>query len=112
MLELVLEGNYSSKELDYLQQTLLTHCKKEQEHTTIGSEIDLGKWKDKICTWKERTTISPSGKHLGHYKALLARGPFDPKSDEGRTFWSQQNLLALVNVDLINYALKHWYNFQ
>eukprot|EP00957_Ditylum_brightwellii_P134756 10273641-Ditylum_brightwellii.AAC.1 len=107
MLELVLEGNYSNKELDDLQQMLLTHCKKEQEQATIGSEINLGKLKEKIRVWKENTTTSTSGKHLGHYNALLARGPFDPKSAEGKAFWSQQDLSVLVNVNLINYALKH-----
>eukprot|EP00957_Ditylum_brightwellii_P014629 1102570-Ditylum_brightwellii.AAC.1 len=51
--------------------------------------------------------MSSSGKHLGHYKALLARGLFDPKSEEGLAFWSQQYSLALINVNLINYAIKH-----
>eukprot|EP00957_Ditylum_brightwellii_P074725 5679665-Ditylum_brightwellii.AAC.1 len=57
-------------------------------------------------------TKSPSGKHLGHYKAVLARGPYDPKSEEVHAFWSQEDSLALINVDLINYALKHQYSYQ
>eukprot|EP00957_Ditylum_brightwellii_P090165 6867680-Ditylum_brightwellii.AAC.1 len=60
---LVLEGNYRNKELDNLQQMLLAHYKKEQEHATIGSEIKLGEWKEKIRVWKERTIASLSGKH-------------------------------------------------
>eukprot|EP00957_Ditylum_brightwellii_P111048 8468530-Ditylum_brightwellii.AAC.1 len=60
MSKLVLKGNYSNKELDDLQQMSLVHCKKEQEHAAIGSEIDIGKWKEKIQVWKERTTTSLS----------------------------------------------------
>eukprot|EP00957_Ditylum_brightwellii_P051363 3895461-Ditylum_brightwellii.AAC.1 len=56
--------------------------------------------------------MSPSGKHLGHYKALLARGPFDPKAEEGQAFQSQQDSLTLINVNLINYVLKHRYSYK
>eukprot|EP00957_Ditylum_brightwellii_P065697 4983273-Ditylum_brightwellii.AAC.1 len=62
--ELVLEGDYSNSELDFLQQKLLEHCKKDYNTVLIGEEVMIKKWKDKIRIWKERTTTSPSGKHL------------------------------------------------
>ena len=37
----------------------------------ISSNIDLEDWKKKFKIWNERTRTSPSGVHLGHYKALL-----------------------------------------
>eukprot|EP00957_Ditylum_brightwellii_P135520 10333261-Ditylum_brightwellii.AAC.1 len=110
--KIVLKGEYSNSELDYLQTLPLTHCKSEQAKTSVGESIDLSEWKDKIHVWKERTTTTPSEKHLGHYKTFLVRGPFDPKSEEGQAFWPQQNSLALINVDLINYTLKHRYSYK
>eukprot|EP00957_Ditylum_brightwellii_P207733 15354296-Ditylum_brightwellii.AAC.1 len=94
--ELVLKGEHSNSELSFLQTLLLTHCKSKQTKATVGEPIDLSKWKDKIQVWKERMTMSPSGKHLGHYKAVLARGPDDLKSEEGRVFQSQQDSLVQV----------------
>ena len=32
---------------------------------------DPDTWKKKILKWKEATTTSPSGIHLGHYKSLF-----------------------------------------
>eukprot|EP00957_Ditylum_brightwellii_P082573 6277954-Ditylum_brightwellii.AAC.1 len=80
--KLVLKGWYSNHKLEYLQTLLLAHCKREHANASVGESIDLCEWKDKIHVWKERTTMPPSGKHLGHYKNLLARGLFDPKSEE------------------------------
>jgi hypothetical protein len=70
---MVLEVTYSNSKLSLLEQKFLNHCKKERNADIIGKEILVAEWKDKIQVWKERTTTSPSGKHLGHYKALLSR---------------------------------------
>eukprot|EP00957_Ditylum_brightwellii_P164039 12490212-Ditylum_brightwellii.AAC.1 len=107
MLELVLEGEYSNSELEFLQCKLLKHCKQEQDIAIIGEKVEIYEWKDKIRTWKEQTITSLLGKHLGHYKALLSCGPDNPKSDEGKDIRSKHDLLAGVHVDLLNYALKH-----
>eukprot|EP00957_Ditylum_brightwellii_P085437 6499306-Ditylum_brightwellii.AAC.1 len=57
-----------------------------QTKAMVRESIDLSKWKDNIQVWKERTTMSPSGKHLGHYKVVLTRGPNDPQSEKGHAF--------------------------
>eukprot|EP00957_Ditylum_brightwellii_P076196 5792043-Ditylum_brightwellii.AAC.1 len=46
--ELVLEGDYSNSELDFIQQKLLKHCKKEHDAAVIGEEVLIKEWKDKI----------------------------------------------------------------
>jgi hypothetical protein len=33
-------------------------------------EIDTDEWKHKFKFWRESTCTSPSGVHLGHFKAL------------------------------------------
>ena len=72
--KMVLEGTYSNLELSFLENKLLDHCKKERDADIIGKEISVEEWKDKIRVWRGKTTTSPSGKHLGYYKALLSRG--------------------------------------
>eukprot|EP00957_Ditylum_brightwellii_P138240 10537423-Ditylum_brightwellii.AAC.1 len=46
--ELVLEGDYSNSELDFLKQKLLEHCKKGHDAVIIGEEVTIKEWKDKI----------------------------------------------------------------
>ena len=36
-----------------------------------SSEITHDEWKNKFKHWKESTSTSPSGVHLGHYKTLF-----------------------------------------
>ena len=38
----------------------------------ITSEVTVDEYKEAIRRWNERTSTSPSGRHLGFYKALLA----------------------------------------
>ena len=38
---------------------------------SIPSAITLQEWTGKMNVWRETTTTSPSGMHLGHHKALL-----------------------------------------
>eukprot|EP00957_Ditylum_brightwellii_P086378 6572687-Ditylum_brightwellii.AAC.1 len=104
---MVLDGTYSNLELSFLEQKLLDHCKKERNADIIGKEITVAEWKDKIWVWKEKTTTSPSGKHLGHYKALLSRGSDDPQLIEGKEFASKQKKLVQVHVDMLNYAIRY-----
>ncbi len=37
----------------------------------INLDIDVTEYRKMICKWKERTSTSPSGRHLGVYRALL-----------------------------------------
>jgi hypothetical protein len=47
----------------------------ETNREQINYKIDDKTWKTKLMKWKEDTTTSPSGVHLGHYKA-----PYKPHS--------------------------------
>eukprot|EP00957_Ditylum_brightwellii_P121795 9288106-Ditylum_brightwellii.AAC.1 len=50
----------------------------------IGNKITWSKWKGKVAAWRESTTTSTSGRHLGHFKALIWRFTEDPNTDEGQ----------------------------
>jgi hypothetical protein len=40
------------------------------EVNTNKIEIGIEEWKHKVKFWRESTCTSPSGVHLGHFKAL------------------------------------------
>eukprot|EP00957_Ditylum_brightwellii_P124609 9497262-Ditylum_brightwellii.AAC.1 len=105
--KLVLKGSYTKLELTLLENKLLEHCKKEREADIVGEEISVEEWKDKIRVWQEQIMTSPSDKHLGHYKALLSRGPDDPQSEEGKDFHDKQKALVQAHADMLNYAIQH-----
>jgi len=84
-----------------------------QMSTTI---LTPSEFKGKITRWRETTTTSPSGRHLGWYKALYAKGIYFPAtSDEALYFQSLQNqiqkaILSLINVCIrTGYVLQRWH---
>jgi hypothetical protein len=66
----------------------------------------------KFKIWDENTSTSPSGLHLGHYKALVLRNDADLDTEEGKALESKRNDLVRAHVAMINYSLKHSYSFD
>jgi hypothetical protein len=56
-------------------------------------EITAEKTMNKYKRWKERTSTSPSGRHLGHFHALFQ--PLKAKDEEDR------NRLEGIRLDII-----------
>ena len=67
----------------------------------VKNKISLDEMKYAFTKWKERTTTSPSGRHLCHYKALTVSDCED-KNEEMKTF--SLEMLSTCNV-IINAAL-------
>ena len=65
---------------DEWSRYLLTSMKRHSEELII--EITAAKMMDKYRRWKERTSTSPSGRHLGHFHALFR--PLKAKDDDDR----------------------------
>jgi hypothetical protein len=59
-------------------QLLLQHLHHNNRAATPESKpsIDYAAFEEKLKSWRESTSTSPSGLHLGHYKALLTRHNF------------------------------------
>ena len=69
----------------------------------------------KLKPWNESTSTSPSGLHLGHYKALIARHEYSERhpDDALRIQWDQmQSDLRDVHLALLNYALQRGYSYS
>jgi hypothetical protein len=80
---------------------------------------------EKLKVWRESTTTSPSGIHLGHYKALIARHSYTHITDDDDTdedgvpklqlrdkLNHMQNAFLCLHLQLINYALTKGYSFS
>ena len=70
-----------------------------------------------ICQWRESTTTSPSGRHLGRYKALFAAGthlpnPEDNEDGEYEHFAAKQQDIVTVVVQIINFCINHGHVLQ
>eukprot|EP00957_Ditylum_brightwellii_P043004 3257639-Ditylum_brightwellii.AAC.1 len=85
-----------SSEIDWAANSITS----ELENATIGDKINI----------EERTTTSLSRKYLGHYKALLERGPDDPKSGEGKDVKANQDTSINVHVDYFAMIRNIWQN--
>ena len=52
-------------------QVFLEECKRPEAVLPVSTDISLEDFKKTVKDWKESTSTSPSGRHLGHYKASL-----------------------------------------
>ena len=66
----------------------------------VHNKISLDEMKYAFTKWKERTPTSPSGRHLGHYKALIVSDG-EEYNDELQAFSFE--ILSAYNV-IINSA--------
>eukprot|EP00957_Ditylum_brightwellii_P163805 12470780-Ditylum_brightwellii.AAC.1 len=70
----------------------------------VGEKITSSKWKGKVVAWRESTTTSPSGCHLGHFKALIWRFAKDTNTDEGQIMYQKQ--IDLIDAQIV-YLIMH-----
>ena len=112
--EEILAGTYVTT-IDTPQcQTVLRACKMAAELDTIPAEIAYEEFKGKIQTWRETTCTSPSGRHLGRYRALFARSSYDPTSQEAlhAAFVQKQRDVVDLLLSILNYGIRTSYVLQ
>jgi hypothetical protein len=78
----------------------------------ILSYISLDAMKNKYRSWKETTSTSPSGRHLGHRHALLKADGLVRDSDELQHLDVARNEIWGMHHMMLNYGLKHGYCFE
>jgi hypothetical protein len=78
----------------------------------ISDDISFEEFKEALDTWSEKTTTSPSGRHLGHYK-LLTRLIVHDKIDKNINI-SEKLLKVYYNIAMsaayIGSPLQRWKN--
>lgn len=113
----VLHGNFDVQSVEEPSaSTILRHMKKPHTHRAypIHPEIDLDSFVSKLRSWRESTSTSPSGMHLGHYRAMVSRHAYsdrDSDDPDRKQLDNIQRELSLLHLRLINYALTRGYSY-
>lgn len=100
----------SQHEQDILQQLKPT----DSPHVTYNNLITFDGFSKAISKWREATSTSPSGKHLGHYKSLLSIDSFasqytDADPDPGSSILEVLYQVA-ASAFMSGVTLKRWEN--
>ncbi|KAI2493806.1 hypothetical protein MHU86_20729 [Fragilaria crotonensis] len=120
--EKILDGTYDTTAYAPNVAILIRHLKQTAEiasmdaYPTISEEDYVAKLK----VWKESTSTSPSGVHLGHYKTLIARHKHTESSEDEddeiaakRVEWNfMQGKLLTLHAHMLNYALERGYAYD
>jgi hypothetical protein len=110
--ELILRGDYHNEELDNISQLLLRHCEAVTQLDTIATKITMEDFLGKIRVWREGTSTSPSGRHLGHYKTPAASIKHTCDQWEQESIEADRQDLLQAHLNVINYCLIHGYSLQ
>jgi hypothetical protein len=110
--ELILKGEYTNDELDDITQLLLKHCESAAPPGTIPPLLTLDDFVGKLRIWREQTSTSPSGRHLGHYKAVCRPIAYACDVWEKEECEASRADLLQAHLDIINYCLFHGYSLQ
>ena len=82
---------------------LLKSCK--LSHPPLTPQITLAEMKQKYKLWTETTSTSPSGRHLGHYHALLK--PTTETGKEKEALDDKRNDIMALHHTMLQNALTH-----
>jgi hypothetical protein len=109
----ILQGSYvPSEELSEMCKQVLQECKSSAALDHVPAELTLEEFTAKIQSWREATTTSPSGRHLGRYKALFGTSiyllePDDNGNGPFEQFLVKQKEIAALIVQIINFCIQH-----
>lgn len=99
--EEILQGKYESP-IDHPQvKNLLENCAAITPLDSIPRQLTIEEFREKIRSWRESTTTSPSGRHLGRYKSLFVRitDTNDPSGSPAELpFSDKQAQIALLKL--------------
>jgi hypothetical protein len=113
--ELILTGSYDASELGEITRSVLVPLTARQQDL-IPTEISITDLKAKYKSWNESTSTSPSGRHLGHFKALLIPNPFpasvsNQPNPEHDLFEAKRGRIWELHHLMLNYALTHGFPY-
>jgi len=102
--ESILSGTYTSN-IPHCQAFLDT-CRTASDLDIIPKRIEETEFAGKIKSWRETTSTSPSGRHLGRYKALYAKGPHKKHSEETEELHQKQRNIIQAIIMIINQCIE------
>jgi hypothetical protein len=110
--ELVLKGEFESEELTEIARLMLDNLTRvtgvEDNVRFVTKKEITGKFK----AWRESTSTSTRGRHLGHYKALVSTIDRSLEDGDRGKYRAYQDKMIECYLSLINYAIKHKYSLK
>jgi len=104
----ILDGRFPIEELSLPEaETTILRLLKRIEHREISTTISADDLSKAFRRWRESTSTSPSGRHLGHYKALLSGTTNDQRSEDGQSPASAQTRLMTIHSNFLTASLRH-----
>ena len=91
---------------------VLTNCVQISPPKKTNPEITVAQLRGKIKVWREGTTTSPSGRHLGHYKSLFTAIDKSLEYDERKKLKEIEERIVGCYVAIINYVIRHNYSYK
>ena len=110
--ELVLNGDYDDAELSEISRMFFNSITRMTELDSLTPDITVADLRGKFSKWRELTSTSPSGRHLGHYKLLFQTIDRSLTADERTKYMAMQEEIAECYVALLNYAIRHNYSLE
>ena len=108
----ILNGSYSYSSHIPNCNDLIRACQTSTTGDDLPAEISKADFRGKIKAWRESTTTSPSGRHLGRYKALFVSGISEEDTEELREdipVEKKQEAIAALILTLMNYCIRNKY---
>jgi hypothetical protein len=81
--DMILEGTYDSSGFADITRLVISQLRESKYaiRAPLTTKISKTDYINKIKNWKESTSTSPSGLHLGHYHAMVARHEYSGLTD-------------------------------
>jgi hypothetical protein len=114
--DMILEGTYDSSRLAKITRLVISQLRESKYAicAPLTTKISDTEYINKIKHWKEGTSTFPSGMHLGHYHAMVARHEYSGLTaslEKDELDW-KQSAIQSAHLALTNYALMHGYSFE
>jgi hypothetical protein len=116
--DMILNGEDPFEDIDIpdITRELLASFAHSSPLDAVSDQVTLAEWTGKMKSWKETTSRSPNGMHLGHYKTVIKQ--FLPDNPPPETppelveLEYQQKDIAQAQVNLLNLAIKNHYTYE
>jgi hypothetical protein len=106
-VELLLDEKYNYENVPKISKgasALLQHLSKGNSLPKMNCEIEFTKFTSALRSWSEGISTLPSGRHLGHYKCLLANDAHDHLYSEENP--NPNEMLLMTYYKLATAALR------
>ena len=110
--QMVLKGEYTPEDENNIQQLFLKHLARVTPDDKFNEKVSIKEFRKVMKKWRESTSTSPSGRHLGHYKACVTTIDRLLPPKERARLKRLQDQISSMYVTMINYSTKHKYSFD